>query len=107
VTPADFRAVFVAADATADPASMESFDYPSADWGKVRVCLGGSLLQYAIPYPPTEYYRTGLFRGRIRVQLGGDGRIWILKPDEVPPLSEDVEQPGPFPLIPEQAGACE
>lgn len=90
-----------------DPASIESFDYPSADWGKVRVCLGGSLLQYAIPYPPTEYYRTGLFRGRIRVQLGGDGRIWILKPDEVFPLSEDVEQPGPFPLVPEQVGACE
>ena len=90
-----------------EPASMESFDYPSADWGTVRVCLDGSLLQYVIPYPPTEYYRTGLFRGRIRVQLGGDGRIWILKPDDVFPLSEDAEQPGPFPLVPEQAGACE
>lgn len=90
-----------------DPQGVASFDYPSAEWGRLRVCLDGSLLQYAIPHPPPAYHRAGFLRGRIRVQLGEGGRIWILAPHDAFPLSEDAEQPGPFPLVPERVGACE
>lgn len=89
------------------PRDMKSFDYPSKDWGEIAVCLGNVSLRYSIPYPPRGYYRVGLFRGRIRVQIDGDGQIWILRPDEDFPIEQNSQQPGPFPLPPQRTdGNC-
>lgn len=90
-------------------AATESFDYPSQDWGEVRVCLDGKLLRYRVPFPPNEYYHGVAFlfvRSRIRVQLDPHGRVWILRRGEDFPVGENADQPGPFPLSPEEVGTC-
>lgn len=102
--------VFVSDDSYAlAAAATQSFDYPSQNWGEVRVCLDGKLLRYTVPFPPNDYYHGIAFlflRSRIRVQLEPDGRVWILRRGEDFPVREYVDQPGPFPLSPEEIGAC-
>lgn len=90
-------------------AATESFDYPTQNWGQVRVCLDGKLLRFAVPFPPDDYYHGVAFlflRSRIRVQLDPDGRVWILKRGEDFPVRENADQPGPFPLSPEKIDNC-
>jgi hypothetical protein len=90
-------------------AATQSFDYPSQRWGEVQVCLRGKLLQYTVPFPPNDYYHGIAFlflRSHIRVQLDPDARVRILKAGDDLPVPESADQPGPFPLSPEEAGPC-
>lgn len=91
------------------PAATKSFDYPKQEWGQVRVCVDKKLRRYAIPFPPNNYFHGVAFlflRSHIRVQINPDGRVWILKRGESFPIREDADQPGPFPLIPQDIGTC-
>lgn len=102
--------IFVGDDSYAlAAAATKSFDYPSQNWGEVRVCLDGKLLRYTVPFPPNDYYHGIAFlflRSHIRVQLEPDGRVWILRRGEDFPVRENADQPGPFPLSPEEVGTC-
>lgn len=45
----------------------------------------------------------GFWRSRVAVvQIEADGKIWLLGVDQSPPVSEFVEQPGGFPLTPNE-----
>ena len=79
---------------TIEPEHSESFGEPVNETRLLSVCLD-----------PREYYRVRL-RGQIRLQLDGDGRMRILKPDEEFPLAPDRPQPDRYPITPERAGSC-
>jgi len=90
-------------------AATQSFDYPSPHWGEIRMCMDGKLLRYTVPFPPNDYYHGIAFlflRSHIRVQLEPDARLRILKRGEDFPVPENGDQPGPFPLSPEEVGEC-
>jgi hypothetical protein len=85
---------------------MESFVYPSEDWGVAQVCLNNSMLRYTIAAPPEQYFRRGIIRPHIRLQMDGDGLISILRSSEEFPLETSSSQPEGYPLKPERVGAC-
>ena len=77
------------------------------DIGRVKVETDGIIWTYdirsRIPESFIEWRGWGFWQSRVaRVQIEADGKIWLLGVDQSPPVSEFVNQPEGFPLVPDK-----
>ena len=82
--------------------------YPYAANGGFTLSGNGCERSYRPPPPPArEFTRYRGVREHITVQLEPDGSIFVLRPDQKPPIDvKPVDQPPEFPLHPASTVGC-
>ena len=91
------------------PQREGTFTYPADSDRALIVFWSGCVHTYIAPKrKPGEFRSTDwMLRGAYRVQLEGDGRLYLLAPDVAAPADvASLRQPAGFPLEPREGSSC-
>ena len=75
--------------------------------GDLSICLNAELSTYSVDFVPAQYAKVGAVSATIRVQIGDDRLLRVLKPEDEFPLPPNTPQPDHYPTAPELGGPCQ